>query len=227
MNLDTNSFLHGIFGTRKALATVLYMYLDAEKTGEMPIFDMGSQLFKDPALLEMFEQHRADELKHIGMYEECLARLMVETGDLGDLSELLLVSEFHALSGSPFEALYKALTHGGEALGEAIMDAFLYLFALERRAVDSIQILLPIAHEAGDRDIAEMLEVILADEKVHLSYCNVIAKRFAPSIECFRVRKDELIALENDVYRRQTWKMIHHLNAHGLLKGYPTAGHTA
>ena len=92
--------------------------------------------------------------------------------------------------------------------------------------MENIQTLLPVAREAGDRDIAEMLELILADEKVHLSYCNVIAKRFAPSIECFRARKDELIALEKDIHRQQTWKMIHHLYSQGLLKGYPSAGPT-
>jgi hypothetical protein len=193
-----------------ALLVFFRMLNDAEENGEAALFDAVAERL-DGAIAGLVRRHAADEVRHIALTREALARLNDRPEVVDQRADLVALMDTH-MGGML----------SGEGSDEELGRAYLLLHALERRMVAQLTQL-----ERGLRgrrpELARIVGSIRDDERKHIAWCGVVAwSLMGDDLETYRRVREEMIVLEAQVYRGFTQHNLHAFLDAGLSgMGWP------
>jgi rubrerythrin len=162
-------FLNRLVASRDGLAFLLSFMVDAEEADEAGVFDRLLARVDDPELARLVRKHRDDEARHAEMLRGSLERLGLPFVRIPE--ETRVVPMLDRALGGFAESFVR-----GDA---GIMEAYTLLQVIEERGVRQFP-LLAGAIRAVDRDTADVIDRITADEARHVKYAIAIARRYAP-----------------------------------------------
>ena len=165
-----------------ALRSTLAAYRDTESSGEAQAFPYLLPHLP-PRLARLAQRHAADEARHAAGFE---ALLDAHGGapDLPPPPEPLAMMD--AAAGG-------VLVYAGRD-AESTGRALLLLMALERRFVERLPVVAPVAPVAPDA--ARLMRQVTADELNHVRWCAAMSRAVVPDPARWKALRDELVAVE-------------------------------
>ena len=194
-----------IFAQPAAMAFALSSYADAEASGEGKVFERALLHVQDERLRRMIRRHRDDETRHAFMLEnrrEALGLAAIPVPEHLKLIDILS-REAGGLLDLPMDQ------------DEHVADVYALLYVVEERALDEFARVAENLDRVGDAVTAQLFRDIGRDEERHLRYCEAIGRRYMG--EAFAARLDEMRAIEQQVYGKQTREWMGHMLDRGFL----------
>jgi rubrerythrin len=206
-------FLSDLFSTARGRAYVLSQAAEAESGGEKRIFDVLLEHVREPELERMVKKHSDDETRHAAMYRACADRQGVVLPPIPEELRIIdRIDEYIGRTRTGGERFFDARVHDERY----VMEAYLFLQVLEERAVQQFTVL-GEALRPYDRQSADVVVEIEADERRHLRYCHAISKRYAPSADVLAETLAQFRLAEAQAYQEHTRQSLEFILSHGFL----------
>ena len=184
------SFLEALVATPAGRQHMLSVSVDAEEGDEAGIFDQLADVVDVPELQRIVVAHRDDEVRHAGMYRECLRRNGYTKQELP--SEVLIVRQAGEITGRRDVPIRTA---------DDVVRAYALLLAIEERGVQQFPILAD-AFEPYDPATAETYRRVTRDERGHVRYCRRIGRHYASSDDAWEDACAAAREIEAEAFRR-------------------------
>lgn len=123
-------FFAQLVATREGRQHMLSFSVDAEEGDEGEIFDQLAGVVDDPKLRRMVERHRDDEVRHAGLFRDCLARLGLQKVEVPD--EIKIIRQIADGTGG-----FERGVHGVED----VVATYAMLYVIEERGVEQFPFL--------------------------------------------------------------------------------------
>jgi hypothetical protein len=186
MTVTTDStdpaFLAALVATPAGRQHLLSVAVDAEEGDETGIFDQLADAVDVPELAHIVRVHRDDEVRHAGLYRECLRRNGYSKQELPE--SLSVVAQVRGGAAGPV----------GVRTPEEIVMIYAVLLAIEERGVERFP-LIADAFDAHDPETAETYRRVTRDERGHVRYCQRIGRHYAGSDQAW----DDAVAFGRQV----------------------------
>jgi rubrerythrin len=176
-------FLSRVLRSPEGRAHMLNVAIEAEEGDEAGVFDQLIATLEDPKLRSMVTKHRDDELRHAGLFRDCLTRTGVTPRPLPD--RLRLIRSVARRAGGAFAASAESGNASHLRTSEDVMNTYALLLAIEKSGVQRFPILAAEFRE-HDSETADTFLLVARDEARHVKYCEAIGRRYAPSEEAWR-----------------------------------------
>jgi len=170
---DADTILRALLTTPSGREFILSIAVDAEEGDEAGLFDQIADAVDVPELRRVVETHRDDEVRHAGLYRECLRRNGYTKRDLPE--SLGFIHQLGNGASRPAPQLRTA---------EDIMWFYALLHAVEERGVERFPMIAD-AFERHDPETADTYRRVTRDERGHIRYCQRIGRHYAGSDEAW------------------------------------------
>jgi hypothetical protein len=184
------TFLELLLASPEGRQHMLSVSVDAEEGDESGIFDQLADAVDVPELRRIVETHRDDEVRHAGLYRDCLRRNGFTKQALP--SDVLIVRQAAQITGRRDEPIRTA---------DDIVRTFALLLAIEERGVQQFPILAD-AFEPYDAETAETYRRVTRDERGHVRYCRRIGRHYAAGDDAWDRACAEARTVEAEAFRR-------------------------
>jgi rubrerythrin len=184
---------------------LLSLAVDAEEGDEGGVFDQLLGFIDDPKLHRIAERHRDDEVRHAGLFRDCLARLGLEKQPIPP--DLRIIHQIANATGTSDWAIH---SH------EEAIHAYALLWATERRGVERFPRIAE-AFEPVDPQTAEVYRRVTTDERGHVRYCQRIGRHLAPSDEYWEAATTLAEGLESAAFSKVVANNLRYCKDHGWL----------
>lgn len=202
---DGNAFLAALAATPAGRECLLNVAVDAEEGDETGLFDQLADAVATPDLRNVVITHRDDEVRHAGLYRECLARNGYAKIDLPP--EVSVVHQARMISERGDEAVETA---------EDVVGAVALLLCIEERGVERFPHLAD-AFESYDPETAAVYRRVTRDERGHVRYCHRIGRHHAASEEAWQGAIAAAREIEAEAFVRAGLALVEHCAAAGLV----------
>lgn len=142
----------------------------------------------DPELRERLRAHRADEARHVALYDHAIARLGQETETFtgADVFNCVIRSE------TPVD-LATGRLDSPDGRAERVAHFLAHAYFLESRVARSLELHLEASSRAGRPHVAKVVASVYADELKHVSYTLEGVRHLLP-----RARAEAVLALHRE-----------------------------
>ncbi len=184
------TFLEALVATPAGRQHMLSVSVDAEEGDEAGVFDQLAEAVDVPELQRVVVAHRDDEIRHAGLYRECLRRNGFTKQELPD--DVLIVRQAADITGRRPGVITSA---------DDIVATYALLLAIEERGVQQFPILAD-AFEPHDPETAETYRRVTRDERGHVRYCQRIGRHYAADDAAWDTAVGAAREIEAEAFRR-------------------------
>ena len=189
METLATTFLEQLTATPEGRRHLLSISVDAEEGDEQGIFDQLADHVDDEDLRRIVLRHRDDEVRHAGLFRDCLARAGLEKQPVPD--DMRIIRQIAVASP------------GGAGRGVAtrrdVAERYALLLAIEERGVEQFPTI-AAAFRPHDAETSDVYLRVARDERGHVAYCERIGRRFAESHADWEELVDRARRLEADAF---------------------------
>jgi rubrerythrin len=161
------AFLTQLVASPEGRQHMLSISVEAEEGDEGDIFGQLAACVDDPKLRRIVERHRDDEVRHAGLFRDCLDRLGLEQQPIPD--EMKIIHQIAASTGG-FEV--------GVRTREEAALAYAMLLVIEERGVEQFPRIAQ-AFRTVDPETADTYLRVARDERGHVRYCETLGRHLA------------------------------------------------
>jgi rubrerythrin len=170
---DGGAFLTALAASPAGREYLLSIAVDAEEGDEAGRFDQAAAVVDVPELRRVVETHRDDEVRHAGLYRDCLARNGYTKRELP--ASVSFISQVGDGSSDPHQRIQTT---------DDLVPFFALLLAIEERGVERFAFLAD-AFEPHDPETAAVYRRVTRDERGHVRYCQRLGRHYAGSDEAW------------------------------------------
>jgi rubrerythrin len=213
-------FLSRVLRTPEGRAHMLNVAIEAEEGDEAGVFDQLIATLEDRKLKTIVTKHRDDELRHAGLFRECLRRTGVTPHPLPD--RLRLIRSVARKAGGAFATGAEGGNASHLQTREDVMSTYALLLAIEKSGVQRFPIL-AAEFRKHDPDTADTFLRVAKDEARHVKYCEAIGRRHAPSDAAWRQAVQRYARAEQSALREVSLANVAYCVSRGfVLPGFAT-----
>jgi rubrerythrin len=184
---------------------MLSVSVDAEEGDESGIFDQLADVVDDPELRRIVVRHRDDEVRHAGLYRDCLQRNGFDKQELP--AELGVIWQVAARSDRD----------GSVATLADVVTTYALLLAIEERGVFQFPRIAD-AFEPYDPETAAVYRRVTRDERGHVRYCQRIGRHYAGDDETWNAAVAQARRIEDDAFTRAGLANVNYCADQGWIR---------